>query len=68
MQCYNSLLASFYVLTLIHAACVIGTVTTTFFLRGNNLLDQDMRAHTSFIKDFAPMPGRSVVAGLRANF
>lgn len=41
---------------------------TTLFLRGNNLLDQDMRAHTSFIKDFAPLPGRSVVAGLRANF
>lgn len=45
-----------------------GDLSTTLFLRGNNLLDQDMRAHTSFIKDFAPMPGRSVVAGLRANF
>jgi iron complex outermembrane receptor protein len=43
-------------------------VTTMLYLRGNNLLDQDMRAHTSFIKDFAPMPGRSLVAGLRANF
>jgi iron complex outermembrane receptor protein len=42
--------------------------TATLFLRGNNLLNQDMRAHTSFIKDFAPMPGRSLVAGLRANF
>jgi hypothetical protein len=30
MQSYKSLLASFYVLTLIHAACVIITVTTTF--------------------------------------
>jgi iron complex outermembrane receptor protein len=43
-------------------------ISTTLFLRGNNLLDQDMRAHTSFIKDFAPMPGRSLVAGVRANF
>jgi iron complex outermembrane receptor protein len=43
-------------------------LTTTLFLRGNNLLDQDMRVHTSFIKDFAPLPGRSIVAGLRANF
>jgi len=43
-------------------------VTTMLFLRGNNLLDQDIRVHTSFIKDFAPMPGRSLVAGLRANF
>ena len=32
-------------------------VTTTLFLRGNNLLDQEMRVHTSFIKDFAPCPG-----------
>ena len=43
-------------------------VTTTLFLRGNNLLDEDMRVHTSFIKDFAPLPGRSIVAGVRANF
>ena len=43
-------------------------VTTTLFLRGNNLLNQDMRVHTSYIKDSAPMPGRSLVAGLRANF
>lgn len=45
-----------------------GKVTTMLFLRGNNLLDQDMRAHTSFIKDFVPMPGRTLVAGLRASF
>jgi hypothetical protein len=32
MQSFKSLFASFYVLMLIHAACVIGTVTTTFFL------------------------------------
>jgi iron complex outermembrane receptor protein len=44
------------------------SLTTTLFLRGNNLLDKDMRVHTSFIKDFAPLPGRSIVAGLRADF
>jgi len=38
------------------------------FLRGNNLLNQDMRVATSYVKDFAPLPGRSFVAGLRANF
>jgi iron complex outermembrane receptor protein len=43
-------------------------VTTKLFLRGNNLLDQDMRVATSYIKDFAPLPGRSFTAGLRANF
>jgi iron complex outermembrane receptor protein len=43
-------------------------VTTKLFLRGNNLLNQDMRVATSYIKDFAPLPGRAFVAGLRANF
>jgi iron complex outermembrane receptor protein len=43
-------------------------VTTKLFVRGNNLLNQDMRVATSFIKDYAPLPGRSFVAGLRANF
>ena len=43
-------------------------LTTTLYLRGHNLLDKDMRVHTSFIKDFAPLPGRSIVAGLRAGF
>jgi iron complex outermembrane receptor protein len=34
------------------------------FLRGRNLLDEEARRHTSFIKDFAPLPGASVVAGV----
>lgn len=41
---------------------------TTLFLKGSNLLDKDMRVHTSFIKDFAPLPGRSLLAGVRASF
>jgi len=41
---------------------------TTLFLKGANLLDKEMRVHTSFIKDFAPLPGRSIVAGLRTSF
>ncbi len=32
-----------------------------------NLTDEDMRVHTSFLKDFAPLPGRSYWLGLRAN-
>jgi len=40
----------------------------TFYLRGNNLTNQDMRVHTSFIKDFVPLPGRSIVAGMRFTF
>ena len=38
------------------------------FLVGRNLTDDDQRAHTSFIKDFAPAPGRTIEAGLRVVF
>jgi iron complex outermembrane receptor protein len=39
-----------------------------FFLQGKNLLNEEMRVHTSFLKDFAPLAGRALVAGLRGNF
>ncbi len=39
-----------------------------FFLRGSNLTDSEQRLHTSFIKDFAPLPGRAVTAGVRIDF
>lgn len=38
------------------------------FLRGVNLLDEEARVHTSFLKDIAPLGGRGVVAGVRALF
>lgn len=37
-------------------------------LRGSNLLDEDARRHTSFIKDRAPLAGRSVMAGIQLSF
>jgi iron complex outermembrane recepter protein len=40
----------------------------TVFVQGRNLSNDDQRQHTSFIKDFAPMPGRTVEAGIRARF
>ncbi|MBP6057449.1 MAG: TonB-dependent receptor [Nitrosomonas sp.] len=39
-----------------------------FFVQGRNLLDEEMRVHTSYLKNFAPLPGRALVAGLRADF
>lgn len=42
-----------------------GRSKTTIYLRGRNLLDQQVRLHTSFLKDVAPQPGRSVFLGLR---
>jgi iron complex outermembrane receptor protein len=38
------------------------------FARGRNLTDEEARVHTSFLKDLAPLPGRSVMLGVRANF
>lgn len=38
------------------------------FARGYNLLDQEIREHTSFIKDIAPLGGRSLLLGLRGEF
>ena len=37
----------------------------SLFLKGNNLLDEDIRNHTSFIKNYAPEPERGVELGLR---
>lgn len=44
------------------------SVNYTLFLQGRNLLDSDMRVHTSFLKDIAPLPGRAIVGGIRGSF
>jgi iron complex outermembrane receptor protein len=38
------------------------------YVRGTNLTNRDARVHTSFLKDVAPLPGRGVLIGLRADF
>jgi iron complex outermembrane receptor protein len=38
------------------------------FLRGQNLLDEEARRHTSPLKDVAPLPGRGAAAGVRLEF
>lgn len=39
-----------------------------FFLQGRNLLDEDIRNSTSFLKDQAPQIGRNFVFGVRSTF
>ncbi len=39
-----------------------------FFVQAANLLDQEARRHTSFLKENAPLPGRAVLAGFNARF
>ena len=38
------------------------------FLDGHNLLNEEARPHTSFLKDLAPLPGRGFVGGIRLFF
>lgn len=45
-----------------------GATSWDLFARGNNLGNADARTHTSLIKDIAPLPGRTLVLGLRATF
>jgi iron complex outermembrane recepter protein len=46
----------------------IETVDYVMSLRGSNLLDEEARTHTSFLKDVAPLPGRSVLLTFRAQY
>lgn len=45
-----------------------GDRSLELFLNARNLTDDEQRAHTSFIKDFVPRPGRTIEAGLRLTF
>lgn len=38
------------------------------YLEVNNLTDTEARVHTSFLKDIAPRPGRSIGFGLKGSF
>ncbi len=38
------------------------------FVKGNNLLNEEIRLHTSVLKDRAPMGRRSIMLGFRGNF
>ncbi|MDR0902965.1 MAG: TonB-dependent receptor [Opitutaceae bacterium] len=52
------------------AACrfALARAQCEVFLRGTNLANAEARPHTSFLKDYAPLPGRSLTAGLRMSF
>ena len=47
---------------------VSSKATLSVFLQGKNLTDDEQRIHTSFIKDFAPAPGRAIESGIRLSF
>jgi len=45
----------------------IGKSSVELFLSGRNLTDDEQRYHTTFIKDLAPQPGRTIEAGVRVH-
>ncbi len=47
---------------------VLGGQILDVLLRGRNLTDEEARVHTSFLKNFAPLPGRDVTLSARFWF
>ena len=66
----NELPTNAYTSVELDLAYRIATKSTDWylFLKGKNLLDEEIRDHASFIKDLAPRAGRHWVAGVRLNF
>ena len=46
----------------------IGDMDGEIFIRGRNLTDELAKVHTSFLKESAPLPGRSFEIGLNMKF
>ena len=46
----------------------LGSGELLLFAKGNNLLDENIRDHTSFLKNYAPEPGRGVRLGVRYTY
>lgn len=47
---------------------ILGDQILDVLLRGRNLTDEEARVHTSFLKTFAPLPGRDVTLSARFWF
>lgn len=45
-----------------------GSNSYEVFLDGSNLTNQEVRPHTSLLRDYSPLPGRGVAFGIRAYF
>lgn len=45
-----------------------GDTRLLVFARGNNLLDDNLRNSTSYLRNFAPEPGRGVEVGVRISY
>ena len=50
------------------AFALAGGQTLSLFAHANNLLDEKIIHHTSYLKEGAPLPGRNISVGLRLDF
>jgi iron complex outermembrane recepter protein len=46
----------------------LGQQEVSLYLKGQNLTNEYAAVHTSFLKDIAPLPGRSIGLGVRGSF
>ena len=44
------------------------SLTWSVFIEGKNLTNEEARVHTSYLKNYAPLPGRNFIAGIRGEF
>jgi iron complex outermembrane receptor protein len=45
-----------------------GPTSSTLYLKATNLLNEEARNHVSFLKDIAPLAGRSIMVGIKSSF
>ena len=64
----NELATEGYKLVNLSLSYALDNPDILLILRGSNLLDEEIRRHTSYLKDLVPLPGRSLYAGLTYNF
>ena len=64
----NELATEGYTLVNLSLSYTLDNPDILLILRGSNLLDEEIRRHTSYLKDLVPLPGRSIYAGLTYNF
>ncbi|WP_372783398.1 TonB-dependent receptor [Litorivivens sp.] len=46
----------------------LNNVEMTLFVKARNVLDEEIRSHTSLLKNYAPEAGRNIESGIRLSF
>ena len=64
----NELTTEGYKLVNFNISYALNNPDILLIFRGSNLLDDEIRRHTSYLKDRVPLPGRSLYVGLTYNF